>query len=153
MNFKNTIIIMTSNIGSNVIKDTEEKEAIEQKINDAMKIFFRPEFLNRIDEVVIFNRLSKEDIRRIVDIQLKGLEERLQEKHVTLKLTDKAKDLLGIKGYDVVYGARPLKRLVQKQIQDKIALKLLKGEIKEKGRVSIDAANEELVFSCRKQRL
>ena len=146
VNFKNTIIIMTSNVGSELIMNSENKKEIEEKINDSMKLFFRPEFLNRLDEIIIFNRLNKEHIRKIVDIQLQKLQERLNEKHISLNLTAKAKDLLGERGYDSAYGARPLKRLVQKSIQDPIALQLLKGKIKERDQIQVDANKESFVF-------
>ncbi|MCK5014512.1 MAG: ATP-dependent chaperone ClpB [Candidatus Omnitrophica bacterium] len=146
VNFKNAIIIMTSNVGSELIMNSENKKEIEEKINDSMKLFFRPEFLNRLDEIIIFNRLKKEHIRKIVDIQLQKLQERLDEKHVSLNLTAKAKALLGERGYDSAYGARPLKRLVQKSIQDPIALQLLKGKIKERDQIQVDANKESFVF-------
>lgn len=147
VNFKNTIIIMTSNIGSDVIMDLVDKNEIDHRINEAMKRQFRPEFLNRIDEIIIFNRLGKEHIRRIVDIQLKTLQERLKEKNISLELTDKVKDLLGEQGFDPVYGARPLKRIIQKNVQDAIALKLLKGEFKEKDQIKVDFDKNNVVFS------
>lgn len=146
VNFKNTIIIMTSNIGSDVIRDTSDRDEIYQKIQDQMKMFFRPEFLNRIDEIIVFNRLSKEHIRKIVDIQLATMQQRLEDKHITLDLTDGAKDLLGERGFDPAYGARPLKRVVQKNIQDPIALKMLKGEYKENDHIKVDVKAQDFVF-------
>lgn len=146
VNFKNTIIIMTSNIGSDLIMNSIDKKEIEHKINDSMKLFFRPEFLNRLDEIIIFNRLQKEHIRQIVDIQLETLEQRLEKKHISLKLTEKAKDFLGENGFDAAYGARPLRRFVQKNIQDPIALRLLEGKIKEKDHINIDVSDSHLVF-------
>lgn len=152
VNFKNTIIIMTSNIGSEAILELENKGDIERKINEAVKQNFRPEFLNRIDEVIIFNRLGKENIRQIVDIQLKALQHRLKVKEISLQLTDKAKDVLGERGFDPVYGARPLKRVIQKNIQDPIALKLLQGEIKEKDFIEIDFGSKGFVFKGTSQK-
>ncbi len=147
VNFKNTIIIMTSNIGSDLIMDLSNKAEIEKRIESALKAHFRPEFLNRIDEKVVFNRLTEKDIRRIVDIQLGILKNRLGEKNITLDVSDKAKDFLGRQGYDPVYGARPLKRAVQKYVQDPVALKLLQGDIKEKQTVHVEAGNNgELSF-------
>ena len=147
VNFKNTIIIMTSNIGSDVIRDLKNKEEIEKRIFDALKVHFRPEFLNRIDEKVIFNRLQQEDIHKIVDIQINILKNRLQEKNISLELTPKAKEILGIRGFDPVYGARPLKRVVQKYVQDPIALKLLSGEIKANDHIKVDVGSDgELSF-------
>ena len=138
VNFKNTIIIMTSNIGTESIMGLEDKKEIEVQIQAALKEHFRPEFLNRIDEVVIFKRLKKEDLHKIVDIQMKYLQSRLAEKNITLTLTKKTKDRLAELGYDPVYGARPLKRVIQKYIQDPLALKILQGEIKENDSIEAD---------------
>jgi len=148
VNFKNTIIVMTSNIGSDVIADLNDKDEIKQKINDALKNNFRPEFLNRLDEIIVFNRLGKENIRQIVDIQLNTLKNRLKDKHISLELSDLAKDHLGEEGFDPAYGARPLRRVIQKNIQDSIALKLLQGEFKEKShiRVNYDQKKHEYSF-------
>lgn len=146
VNFKNTVIIMTSNVGTELITDESDKEQIEARIRASLKENFRPEFLNRVDEVVIFNRLGKEHIRQIVDIQLRALQQRLQERNITLELTDHAKDRLGEMGYDPIYGARPLKRVIQKYVQDPIALKLLKGEFEGKRHVKVDYLEEEFVF-------
>jgi len=146
VNFKNTVIIMTSNIGSELIADLEDKEQIAARIRVALKERFRPEFLNRVDEIVIFNRLKKEDIRKIVDIQLRALEERLKNRNITLELTGKAKDHLAETGFDTVYGARPLKRVVQKSIQDPIALKLLQGELGDKGHIQVDYGKGNFLF-------
>ncbi len=131
VNFKNTIIIMTSNIGTEMIMDLDDSTEIEKRIHSALKEHFRPEFLNRVDEIVIFNKLGKEDIKHIVDIQIDILKQRLSEKNISIDLTDDAKDYLSERGYDPVYGARPLKRVIQKLVQDPVALKLLKGEIRE----------------------
>lgn len=152
VNFKNTVIIMTSNVGSELIADLSGKEQIEERIRAALKERFRPEFLNRVDEVVIFNRLKKEDIRQIVDIQLHALEERLKGRHITIELTGKAKDRLAETGFDAAYGARPLKRVVQKSIQDPIALKLLQGEFEGKGRVQVDYRKGDFVFEINGRR-
>jgi len=147
VNFKNTIIIMTSNIGSELIMDTDDRKVITKRINESMKTAFRPEFLNRVDEIIIFNRLHKEQLREIVGIQLGILEERLKAKHIQLSLSGKAKDLLADQGYDPVYGARPLKRIIHKYIQDEIALKLLKGEFKEKDNIIVDVDKNKFAFS------
>ncbi|OGX26387.1 MAG: ATP-dependent chaperone ClpB [Omnitrophica WOR_2 bacterium RIFCSPHIGHO2_02_FULL_48_11] len=148
VNFKNTIIIMTSNIGSELILDVENPEQIETRINQALKNHFRPEFLNRIDEKIIFSRLQREDIHKIVDIQLGILQNRLKDKSITLEVADKVKDVLGERGFDPVYGARPLKRTVQKYVQDPLALKILQGDIKEKDRVKVGLGKSgEFVFN------
>lgn len=150
VNFKNTIIIMTSNVGSELIMELENREAIENRVNDALKSKFRPEFLNRIDEVIIFNRLKKEDIYKILDINIGILKSRLEARAADLKLSDKAKEWLADRGYDPVYGARPLKRAIQKYVQDPISLRILSGEIKEKNRITIDVGkNNELNFQVK----
>jgi ATP-dependent Clp protease ATP-binding subunit ClpB len=138
VNFKNTIIIMTSNIGSSDIADVTSREQIEERVQQAMRQHFKPEFLNRVDEIVIFNRLQKEDIKKIVDIQLSVLAKRLEDRKIGLAVSDRAKEHIGDEGYDPVYGARPLKRVIQKEVQDPIALKLLEGKIKENQKVKVD---------------
>lgn len=149
VNFKNAVIIMTSNIGSEFILNTEDNEEISRRIKEEMQNAFRPEFLNRLDEIIVFNRLSKDSILEIASIQLKILKNRLAERKITLDLSDAAKNQLAALGYDPIYGARPLKRIVQKEIQDKIALKLLKGEIKEKQHVRVDFQKDRFVFGTK----
>lgn len=146
VNFKNTIIIMTSNIGTELIMDLEDKKEIDRRIQGALKENFRPEFINRIDEIIIFNRLKLDEIQGIVDIQIKQLKNRLKDKNIDLNLTSGAKEKLGILGYDPIYGARPLKRAIQKYIQDPISLRLLSGEIKEHSTVEVDRVADEFVF-------
>ncbi|MGB2879193.1 MAG: ATP-dependent chaperone ClpB [Candidatus Omnitrophota bacterium] len=130
VSFKNTLIIMTSNIGS-----TED-----------LKGHFRPEFLNRLDETIVFNRLTREDMERIVDLELDTVKKRLEEKNITLSISGKAKKELAAKGYDPDYGARPLKRLIQKEIQDKLALELLQGRISEGAKVLVDYDEKKETF-------
>lgn len=149
VNFKNTIVIMTSNIGTSDIADLTNKEQIEERIHQAMTVHFRPEFLNRIDEIIVFNRLKQEDITKIVDIQLAILKIRLADKKIELTVSDRAETFLGERGYDPTYGARPLKRVIQKLVQDPIALKLLQGEIKDGQHVKIDVKDGALVISTR----
>ena len=138
VNFRNTIIIMTSNIGTEKFNEEDALKRVETQIHAAIKASFRPEFLNRIDEIIIFNRLKKDDINKIVDIQLNALRGRLLDKHIELELTKGGKEYLGEHGYDPVFGARPLKRSVQRLVQDPIAMKLLTGEIKDNDRLKID---------------
>ena len=138
VNFKNTIIIMTSNVGTDLIMGLDDKKEIHEKIHEALKASFRPEFLNRVDEIVIFNRLSQQDIHKIVDIQLGGIRHRLKDRNIDLEVTGDAKEKLGEQGYDPVYGARPLKRVIQRMVQDPIALMILKGEVKEKNKIKVD---------------
>ncbi|HQO58408.1 MAG TPA: ATP-dependent chaperone ClpB [Candidatus Omnitrophota bacterium] len=151
VNFRNTIIIMTSNIGAELFADADNRSAMESRMNDALKAVFRPEFLNRVDEKIVFNRLKEEDIRQIVDIQIRVLKERLSQKDIELVLTPEALSWLGRKGYDPVYGARPLKRVVQKYAQDPLALLILKGGVAEGDCVNMDVAPDgsELVIKRR----
>ena len=150
VDFKNTVVIMTSNIGSQWIVDLGEKdyEEMRRRVMDAVKAHFKPEFLNRVDELVIFHGLGIEQIKAIVGIQMKKLEQRLLERKIHLSLTDKAKEWIAKEGFDPTYGARPLKRVIQKEIQDKLALKLLEGKIKEGDTVivDLDAKKGELAF-------
>ncbi|HMW46380.1 MAG TPA: type VI secretion system ATPase TssH, partial [Solirubrobacterales bacterium] len=120
---------------------------IRERVTEVLETTFKPEFLNRIDDTVIFHRLSKEDIGKIVEIQVEGLTRRVAERDIEIELTDDARTLLGNLGYDPTYGARPLKRVVQKQLVDKLALKILEGEFTEGDSVLIDAAEGELAFS------
>jgi len=131
VNFRNCIIIMTSNVGSQIIQEMEDQGRISDSIHSLLKGQFKPEFLNRIDETVIFNKLRESDVEKIVDIQLNELKERLQAKSITLYISDEAKKEVGREGFDPSFGARPLKRIIQRKIYDSIALKLLRGEIKE----------------------
>ena len=146
VNFKNTIVIMTSNIGTAEVAAMDDQKEIDNHIQDALRRHFRPEFLNRIDDIVVFRRLDINDLKKVVDIQVATLAERLKAKGIELKLTDKAKDLLGRQGYDPVYGARPLKRVIQKLLQDPIALRMLQGELKEGQKISVEAQGDDLVI-------
>ncbi|MGA2516605.1 MAG: ATP-dependent chaperone ClpB [Thermodesulfobacteriota bacterium] len=150
VDFKNTVVIMTSNIGSQWIVDLGEKdyEEMRRRVMDAVKAQFKPEFLNRVDELIIFHSLGLEQIKAIVEIQVKKLEQRLSEKRIQLKMTEKAKEWLAKEGFDPAYGARPLKRVIQKEIQDKLAMKLLEGKFKEGNMITADLDDRkgELVF-------
>ncbi|MBK7206839.1 MAG: ATP-dependent chaperone ClpB [Elusimicrobia bacterium] len=139
VDFKNTVIIMTSNIGSQFLLEAKSEKDVRQQVMLALKAHFRPEFLNRVDETLIFHRLSEEEIAKIIDIQLKGLEKRLAERKLTLRLTDAAKAALVKEGYDPDYGARPLKRAIQKEIVDPLAKKLLAGDFQEGDGIEMDA--------------
>jgi ATP-dependent Clp protease ATP-binding subunit ClpB len=155
VDFKNTIIIMTSNIGSrHLIENASEKSGeIAEKTREAvmaeMRAHFRPEFLNRVDEIVLFKPLTLAEIERIVDLQLNLLRSRLAERHIELELNETAKELLARQGYDPVYGARPLKRIIQRELETKLSRALLKGEITDNSRVSIVATKGELKFSSK----
>jgi ATP-dependent Clp protease ATP-binding subunit ClpB len=146
VSFTNTVLIMTSNVGSDRIVGEQVDEQIREQIEEVLAATFKPEFLNRIDDTVIFHRLSKADIGRIVELQVDQLIARVHERGIEVELSDDARTLLGNLGYDPVYGARPLKRVIQRQLVDKLALKLLEGEFSEGDTVRIDAADGELTF-------
>ncbi|MDD3539325.1 MAG: AAA family ATPase, partial [Atribacterota bacterium] len=150
VNFKNTILIMTSNIGSQYIyqMNLANKEEVNKQIYQVLREHFKPEFLNRVDEIIIFNRLEKEHIIQIVDIQLEILRKRLKEKNIELEVSSKVKEILAERGFDPQYGARPLKRTIQKYIQDPLALQILEGKIKENDKVKVefDEKQKEIVF-------
>ena len=137
VDFKNTFLIMTSNL----IADTNGKD-----VREALKGFFRPEFINRLDEIIVFNALGKESIRKIVEIQLARLQKRLDDHHITLKFDDKALNWLAENGYDKEFGARPLKRLIQQEVENPLAIKLLNGDIKDDSEVKITADKDKLVI-------
>ncbi|MGN6663133.1 MAG: ATP-dependent chaperone ClpB [Solirubrobacterales bacterium] len=146
VSFTNTVLIMTSNVGSERIVGESVDEKIREQIEEVLAATFKPEFLNRIDDTVIFHRLSKQDIGRIVELQVAQLVGRVRERGIEIELTDDARTLLGNLGYDPTYGARPLKRVVQKQLVDKLALKILEGEFTEGDTVRVDAAEGGIVF-------
>jgi ATP-dependent Clp protease ATP-binding subunit ClpB len=150
VNFKNSILIMTSNIGSQWIYEMNinNKELIMQKVNDSLREYFKPEFLNRIDEIIVFSNLDKEQILKIVDIQINILKKRLESKKIDLEITTRVKGFLADKGYDPHYGVRPLKRTIQKYIQDPLALQILEGIFKEgdKLKADLDEKNEKIFF-------
>ncbi|MDR0877306.1 MAG: ATP-dependent chaperone ClpB [Treponema sp.] len=143
VDFKNVIIIMTSNLGSDLILEAKNPQAIKDTLMETLKENFRPEFLNRIDETVIFNRLGKAEIGKIVEIQLTRLAERLAERKITLKLTSAAKELLAERGYDPQFGARPLKRTIQSDLENPLAKAIIAGKIKEGDVVTADKGTGE----------
>jgi ATP-dependent Clp protease ATP-binding subunit ClpB len=148
VDFRNTIVIMTSNLGSTVFHDTAmPRDKQRDAVLDDVRATFRPEFVNRIDEIVVFEPLGRDEIRQIVDIQLRGLQRRLAERKLTVTLTDGARDYLSNRGYDPVFGARPLKRVIQREIQDPLAMRLLSGEIHDGDTIEIEAAETGLVFA------
>ena len=148
VDFKNSVLIMTSNVGSQWINDLngEDGKKLEKMVMDALRSTFRPEFLNRIDEIVIFNSLGQEEIKKIVDIQMGLLRKRLKENKITLELTDRAREFIANTGFDPVYGARPLKRTIQHYIQDPLAVKILDGSISEGNRITVDVRDGEVEF-------
>jgi ATP-dependent Clp protease ATP-binding subunit ClpB len=139
VDFRNTVVIMTSNLGSQYILDpTESEETVRERVMAAVRSHFRPEFLNRLDEILIFHRLGRQELRRIVDVQLARVRKRFAQRDLELELTDAAKDWLADRGYDPVYGARPLKRVLRKELEDRVALALLDGRIDEGATVKVD---------------
>jgi len=149
VDFKNTVIIMTSNIGSQFITEESSKEGRTRLVLDALRQHFRPEFLNRIDEIIIFDRLNEDELKQIVEIQLRRLTKRLEQQKITLELTDAAKALIAREGYDPVYGARPLKRAIQKEILDPLSLDILEGKFHEGQTIRADAKDGALRFTAR----
>lgn len=151
VDFKNTLIIMTSNLGSQWIQDLREKDydEMQKRVLEVVRSTFKPEFLNRVDEIIIFHALAKEEIKKIVEIQLSFLNKRLAEKKLSLRLTESAKELLVNQGFDPVYGARLLKRTIQRMIQDPLALKLLEGDFSEGDliEVDVDKTAKKIIFN------
>ena len=151
VDFKNTVVIMTSNIGSHYIAEVassgELTEGVRRQVMEALRQHFRPEFLNRVDEIIVFHPLSRDDMKQIVDIQLRGLMKRLADRKIKLELSDRAREFLVQEGYDPSYGARPLKRTIQKRVLDPLAVRVLEGEFSEGDRVLVDAAADGLTFA------
>jgi ATP-dependent Clp protease ATP-binding subunit ClpB len=152
VDFKNAVVIMTSNVGSHYVAeraqrgDTGLDEGVRRELLDALRQHFKPEFLNRVDDIIFFHALGKAEIRQIIDIQLAGLLRRLEQRKLRIELTDKARDLIIEEGYDPVYGARPLKRTIQRRILDPLALAVLQGEFGEGDLISIDAGAHGLTM-------
>jgi ATP-dependent Clp protease ATP-binding subunit ClpB len=151
VDFKNTVLIMTSNLGSREIQSvSDDEKQVREAVTQVLRDHFKPEFLNRVDDVVIFHRLSRDQISQIVDVQLERLRQMLQERNISIVLDDSAKELLARAGYDPSYGARPLKRAIQTMIQNPLAMKLLRGEIASGQTITVSAANGEMVFGTGK---
>jgi ATP-dependent Clp protease ATP-binding subunit ClpB len=148
VDFKNTVVIMTSNLGSQYLTG-EATEGARRQVTDALREHFRPEFLNRIDEIIFFHSLDRSHMKQIIDIQLAGLMKRLEERKIHVVLSDKAKDQLVSEGYDAMYGARPLKRTIQRRVLDPLAMKVLEGEFREGDVVSVEAGRDGLAFARR----
>lgn len=147
VDFKNTIIIMTSNLGSDLLLEAESHESIKPKIDELLRKHFRPELLNRIDEILYFNRLSKDTIKKITEIQLQYVAQRLEEKRLTLFVDKKAKDFLSERGYDPLFGARPLKRTIQTELENPLSKELLAGRFTEGATIHVTEKNGALSFS------
>jgi ATP-dependent Clp protease ATP-binding subunit ClpB len=148
VDFRNSVIIMTSNLGSTYITAAGKyaEEEMRRNVMEALRANFRPEFLNRIDEIVIFKALTREEIGEIVEIQLTTISARLSDRHITISVTPGAKEWLATRGYDPVFGARPLKRLIQKEVLDPLAVKLLHGELHDGETVIVDSDGVTLNF-------
>jgi ATP-dependent Clp protease ATP-binding subunit ClpA len=159
VNFKNTLIIMTSNLGNQLLKEvslgfedkalrTEQKvdeEKMRERVYDALKSHFKPEFINRLDEIIIFHPLAKKEIEKIIDLQLEIVKKRLAEKKIKLEFTPKLEEFLAEKGFDPQFGARPLKRVIQNQILDDLALQIIEGKIKEGQKIKVDVDKDNKV--------
>jgi ATP-dependent Clp protease ATP-binding subunit ClpB len=151
VDFRNTVVIMTSNLGSelwmsSVEDESQIKEVSRDKINRLLQAHFRPEFLNRVDEIVIFTPLTKADLAKIVDIQLERVAGLMKERNLTLKVDQAAREYLAEEGYDPDFGARPLKRTIQREVQDPLALKVVSGEVKEGDNIKVTRGLEGLQF-------
>jgi ATP-dependent Clp protease ATP-binding subunit ClpB len=151
VDFKNTVVIMTSNIASQLILSFKGQnyDRMKEEALEVLRKSFRPEFLNRVDEIVVFHPLTKEQLRQIVDIQLTVLRKRLEERKIELELTDKARDYFADHGYDPNYGARPLRRLIQRELETSLGRKLITGEIRDGSHVVVDAGARGLEFTTR----
>jgi ATP-dependent Clp protease ATP-binding subunit ClpB len=150
VDFRNTLIIMTSNLGSQFLigqPEDEDTDAVKDEVMTVVRAAFRPEFLNRIDEIILFHRLKREQMGRIVEIQLGRLQQLLDERKITLEVDPKARDWLADKGYDPAYGARPLKRVIQKALQDPLAELILAGRIKDGETVRVTGTKKGLAFN------
>jgi ATP-dependent Clp protease ATP-binding subunit ClpB len=150
VDFTNAVVIMTSNIGSPLLLEAKSRELVRQEVMEALRAHFRPEFLNRIDEVLIFERLTEKHIAEIVEIQLETVRRRLAERKIALRLTERAKAWLAQEGYDPSYGARPLKRLLQKEVVDPLARRILAGDFREGDAVQADLEKGQIVFKSAK---
>jgi ATP-dependent Clp protease ATP-binding subunit ClpB len=155
VDFKNTVVIMTSNLGSQFISERSTAEGgaltegTRREVLEALRAHFKPEFLNRIDEIIYFHALTREHLKRIIDIQIAGLIKRLEDRKIHVQLTEAAKDLLVREGYDPTYGARPLKRTIQRRVLDPLALRVLEGDFGEGDTVVVTAAGDALTFEKR----
>jgi ATP-dependent Clp protease ATP-binding subunit ClpB len=150
VDFRNVLIVMTSNLGSEYLVNLgegEDTKAVEKEVMGVVRGHFRPEFLNRVDEIILFHRLRREDMGAIVDIQFRRLRKLLEDRKITLALDEKGRKWLAEKGYDPVYGARPLKRVIQKWVQDPLAQQLLGGEVRDGANVKISASHGNLTIN------
>jgi ATP-dependent Clp protease ATP-binding subunit ClpB len=148
VDFKNTVVIMTSNLGSQFLTG-DVTEGTRRQVTEALREHFRPEFLNRIDDIIFFHALGREHLKKIIEVQLAGLVRRLEERKIHVILTEAGKDLLVREGYDPLYGARPLKRTIQRRVLDPLALRVLEGDFHEGDTIVVDAGGDGLTFEKR----
>jgi ATP-dependent Clp protease ATP-binding subunit ClpB len=146
VDFTNTVLIMTSNLGSELIDPGLPEETARSRVLEVVRRTFRPEFLNRVDEVIVFHRLTREDLAAIVELQVEQLRRRLTDRRLSLELTSRAREWLAENGYDPAYGARPLKRLIQKEISDRLAAALLEGRFSDGDTVQVEAGEDGLTL-------
>jgi ATP-dependent Clp protease ATP-binding subunit ClpB len=148
VDFKNVVVIMTSNLGSHFISENagEVNEGVRRQVTEALRQHFRPEFLNRVDEIIFFHVLGLEHMKQIIDIQVHGLLKRLEDRKIHVELSDAAKRFIVSEGYDPMYGARPLKRTIQRRVLDPLAIRVLEGDFREGDRVTVDVGDNGLVF-------
>jgi ATP-dependent Clp protease ATP-binding subunit ClpB len=150
VDFRNTLIVMTSNIGAEILvnqTEGQDTDAVREPVMAMVRASFRPEFLNRVDEIILFHRLKREQMGRIVDIQFHRLGRLLEERKIAIALDAKARDWLAEKGYDPAYGARPLKRVIQKSVQDPLAELILSGKVRDGDQVAVSANRQGITFN------
>jgi ATP-dependent Clp protease ATP-binding subunit ClpB len=153
VDFKNVVVIMTSNLGSHFIAEAQQgsgreelSEGVRRQVTEALRQHFRPEFINRVDEIIFFHSLGLEHLKQIVDIQIHGLLKRLEERKIHVELTDTARGFLVAEGFDPAFGARPLKRTIQRRVLDPLAMRVLEGEFREGDAIVVDMGDNELKF-------
>jgi ATP-dependent Clp protease ATP-binding subunit ClpC len=157
VDFRNTIIIMTSNVGADILrkkgslgfvsqKEEVEYQEMKQKLMEEVKKTFKPEFLNRLDDIIVFRSLKKEDLEKIVDLEVEEVRRRLQDRNISIELTKEAKEFVIEKGFDPTFGARPLKRTIQRYLEDPLAEEIISGKFKDGAKIKVSRKNEELVF-------
>ena len=149
VDFTNTVIVLTSNVGSQHIQNVADEKEMRSLVMEDLRRAFRPEFLNRLDETVLFHRLSKEDVRQIVDVQLGRFGARAAKRDLHIEVTDRAKDFLANAGFDPIYGARPLKRAIQQHLENPLAAELLGGKFAPGETLEVDASGGNLVFTAK----
>jgi ATP-dependent Clp protease ATP-binding subunit ClpB len=153
VDFKNVVVIMTSNLGSQYIAEHtgDLSEGVRRQVTEALRQHFRPEFINRVDEIIFFHALGLEHMKEIIDIQVRGLLKRLEDRKIHVELTDAAKGYIVSEGYDPMFGARPLKRTIQRRVLDPLAMRVLEGEFREGDKIVVDVDGDGLKFDKKQQ--